>query len=244
LPGLEADNAIGMGFREADIVQDRNQGEAALAPEFVEQGHDGPGIFGVETGDGFVRQKDVWILHERARDGDPLGFAAGEGTDRGLEPMTKADPVEKVGRAADFCLRKPERAGERQAAERAVEDVGKGRSRGNEAQVLVDACRPSGTLDTARSRGKLPGEDGNKARLSRTRWPDEGNMGALRDIEIDPGKRPDGPVRGGIVEREPGDANGRGYRTSPVIGRPVRSIALTVAATCAASSTRLRPEAP
>ena len=71
--------------QDDDFVGVHHGGEAmgdhqggALAGEAAQSGLDVLLRAGVQRGGGFIQNKDAWVLQDRAGDGDPLFFAAGE----------------------------------------------------------------------------------------------------------------------------------------------------------------------
>src|SRR5512143_510605 len=72
-----ADDAIGR-VTDGDVVGDDHEGQAGLLVEHPHQLDDLAGLLAVEVAGRLVGPYDRRVVHERARDRDPLALAAGE----------------------------------------------------------------------------------------------------------------------------------------------------------------------
>ena len=72
----EIDIAVGIG-RDVGLVGDDDRGDALPAIEVLENRHDLDAGARVERSGRFIRENDLRIVHQSARDGDALLLAAG-----------------------------------------------------------------------------------------------------------------------------------------------------------------------
>ena len=93
LPGAlgHDDDPIAHVNRLIDVVGDKEHGGAARLPEaqhFILHPHAGKGI---ERAKRFIEQEDLWVIDQRARQGDALGHAAGEMVGEGISKSFQTD---------------------------------------------------------------------------------------------------------------------------------------------------------
>jgi hypothetical protein len=73
-----ADDTIGIGVSELDLMQNADDRDALGAGEPLQKPHDFLGRFRVETCDRLIRQQHLGPLRQRAGDCDPLRLTAGQ----------------------------------------------------------------------------------------------------------------------------------------------------------------------
>jgi hypothetical protein len=95
---LEVDDAVG-DVEDAVVVGDHQDGRALLLGQHLHAlDHLAPRLL-VERGRGLVRQQDLRLGRERARDRHALALAAGQGLALVIEPLAEPDRLQHGARA-------------------------------------------------------------------------------------------------------------------------------------------------
>ena len=86
----------GVADRRVEIVLDRDDGDAALGVELLDEGVNFALVFGVDARGGLVQNDELRVAHEGAGDERALGLTAGETAHQGVRLVRQTDLRETV----------------------------------------------------------------------------------------------------------------------------------------------------
>src|SRR5262245_55483140 len=106
LPVLEPDHAVGVLAREFEGMQAHQGGDTVFATDPLQNIEHHTRQFGIQARDRLVGENERRPLHQGARDGNPLLFAAGQLIGALVGMIEKADPLEVDQGLTLFVARK------------------------------------------------------------------------------------------------------------------------------------------
>ena len=210
-PVLDAQHAGG-AVGDALVVRDRHEGEA-LGLQLLEEGEDVGARARVEVAGRLVGEDHGGPGDERAGDRDALALAAGELRGVVVRAVGEADAGERLLRALDALLALHPGVDERRGdvLERglagheveALEDEADGAVAQQREPVVVEGVGVDAGEEILPGGGPVEqAEDVQQRRLARARGPDDGDVLAELDAEVDPAQRRDLAVAHRVDARE------------------------------------------